>query len=107
MNKIAFTIGGNQIVAPPNVPSGGLYNGGEHILQQMVGAVFIIAIFVAFASLILVGIRWTISEGKKEKLQEVKDQLIFTIIGLIVVFLAIFIVRLVGGIVGVPLFQGT
>ena len=64
----------------------------------MVGAaiqlVFVIAVIAALFYLIYGGFRWLISTGDKSKVAEAREHIIAAIIGLVVIFLAYFIINL-------------
>lgn len=103
--KLALSIGGTPILAPSGVPTGGLEAGGsgQRIIQIGITILLVFIIIFALFSLVLGGIQWMTSEGDKQKLQNARNRVIFSIIGLAVAFLAFFIVNLVGGFFGVPL----
>lgn len=107
MTQIALSIDGTPIVAPSAVPTGGLFGQGQLALQGMVGLFFIVMILAGLGFAIIAGIRWTMSEGKKEAIQQARDQLMYVVIGIVVIFLAIFIVKLVGFSLSVPLIHET
>lgn len=80
-------------------------------LGQVIGFVvtiaFIIAVLIALAFLILGGIKWITSGGDKGGVEGARNQIIAAIIGLIIVFLAFFILNLVLGLFGLSLFSLT
>ncbi|MEX2007504.1 MAG: hypothetical protein WD992_01910, partial [Candidatus Levyibacteriota bacterium] len=62
--------------------------------------VFIIGIVLTVAFIILSGIQWIISGGDKQKLQAARGRLIYSIVGLIVIAGAFFIVSTVISLLG-------
>ena len=58
-------------------------------------AVFVIAILLALAWLIYGGIRWILSQGDKGKVDSARQHIIAALIGLIIVFLAYFLINIV------------
>jgi hypothetical protein len=85
--------------------------GKDNSLGQVIGfivaAAFIIAILVALLFLIWGGIKWITSGGDKAGVEAARNQIISAIIGLIVVFLAFFILNLVLQLFGTSLFDLT
>lgn len=106
----AQATGGGQSVSPCNGQSGIV---ATLCKAQDLGAVlgfvitiaFIIAILVALAFLILGGIKWITSGGDKGGVEAARNQIIAAVVGLIVVFLAFFILNLVLGLFGLSLFN--
>ena len=82
---------------------------GANNLGQILGFVisiaFIIAILVALLFLVWGGIKWITSGGDKTGVEAARNQIIAAIIGLIVVFLAFFILNLILGLFGLSLFK--
>lgn len=64
----------------------------------IINAVFVIAVIVALAYLIYGGIRWIMSQGDKSKVQDARNHIIAAVIGLIIVFLAYFIINIILGV---------
>src|ERR1035437_4558770 len=97
MKQLALTINGNNISAPNGIPTGGFNTSGTNIIQVALTLLFVFAVILALIFAIYSGIQWTISGGDKQKIQQARLRITFAVIGLIVVFLAFFIVNLVGG----------
>lgn len=94
--------GFGEISAPPGVPVGGL--GSAQQIGQAAATIFVIvAVTLTLFVIIVSGIQWIMSEGNKTKIQAARNRLIFGIVGLLVVLLSYFIVRIVGGLFGVAL----
>jgi hypothetical protein len=98
MKYLALSINGNQIAPPPGVPSGGVGTSLNSIISVGVNLLMIIAILLCIVYIIWGGINWVMSEGDKQKLSQARQKVVFAIIGLIVVFLAYFIVSFVFGL---------
>ena len=64
------------------------------IIGALVTFVLIIAVLIALAYLIWGGIRWITSGGDKQKVTEARQHIIAAIIGLVIAFLAFFILSL-------------
>lgn len=91
-----------QIAPPSGVPSGGLGT-LEKILQVGLTLAIILALILTVFFIIFSGIQWITSGGDKQKLQNARNRLTYAIVGLIVVLLAIFLVRVIGGVFNVNL----
>jgi hypothetical protein len=103
---LTLTVPGyDEIGAPEGVPTGGLAE-GSGILQNVIGAAIGIAVVVALILLIYSGIQWTMSGGDKEKLTAARNRIIYTIIGLVVVFLSFMIIGAIGAIFQIELLGG-
>lgn len=90
--------GSRQVVAPKEIPTGGLEPGGkgEAILQYSIVLLLITVVTLSLFFLIFGGIKWITSGGDKSKVDSARKTIIYAIIGLIVAFSAYFIVSLVG-----------
>jgi hypothetical protein len=76
-------------------------------LGPMVGAIvtflLIVAVLIALFFLILGGIRWITSGGDKGKVESARNTIIAAIIGLVIAFLAFFILQVALGFFGLSL----
>ncbi len=102
MQYLAFSIGGQAITAPHGIPDPGT-NGAQALIQWGITALIAVAVILALAFLLWNGLRWVTSEGDKAKVQSARQGITYAIIGLLVAFLAIFIINLIGGVFGVDL----
>jgi hypothetical protein len=75
------------------------------VLGFVITFVFVIAVLVALLFLIWGGIKWIISGGDKGGVEAARNQIIAAIIGLIIVFLAFFILNLTLGLFNLSLFN--
>ena len=73
------------------------------VVSSAVTIILIIATLIALFFLIWGGVRWILSGGDKAKVEEARKTIIGAIIGLIIAFLAYFILTLVLGIFGLSL----
>ena len=71
--------------------------------QFLVTLLFVVAVIVAIVFLIYGGIKWILSGGDKAKVEEARKTIIGAIVGLIIAFLAYFILTLVLSIFGLSL----
>ncbi len=73
------------------------------IVAAGVTFMLIIAVVVALFYLVLGGIRWVTSGGDKAKVESARNHIIAAIIGLVIAFLAFFILQLALGLFGLSL----
>ena len=79
--------------------------GGENLaitLRNIVGFVVVLAVVIALLYLLYGGIKWITSRGEKEQVEAARSHIMAAIVGLIVVFLAIFILSIVLAAFGIP-----
>ncbi len=97
-----------NVKPPGGLPSGGFGPSkdslGNHLVQWFFVAVFIIAALLALFYFIYGGIQWITSGGDKTKVQAARNKMVYSVIGLIIVFLAFFIVTLIGSLFHVTFF---
>jgi hypothetical protein len=68
-----------------------------NIIGSAIQLVFVIAVVAALFYLVYGGFRWLISTGDKAKVTEAREHIIAAIIGLVVIFLAYFIINIILG----------
>ncbi len=74
-------------------------------MQNIVVFFTVLAVVIAFLYLLYGGIKWITSKGEKTEVEAARNHIIAAIVGLIVVFLAVFIVTIVLGALGITLGQ--
>lgn len=72
-------------------------------IQNIVVFFIVLAVIIALLYLLYGGIKWITSRGEKTEVEAARNHIIAAIIGLIVVFLAVFIVTIVLGAFGLGL----
>lgn len=102
MSYLAISIGGEQIDAPSSIPTGGIDVLGS-IFKNGISIMLILAVVLSLIFIILSGLQWIRSEGDKAKIQAARARLTWAVGGLIVAFLAFFVVNIVGFLFGVNL----
>ena len=75
-------------------------------LGKIINIVFVVAVIIALAFLIYGGIKWIVSGGDKAKVEGARNTIVAALIGLVLVFLAYFILRIVFQLFGLT-FSGT
>lgn len=73
------------------------------VIQTAVTIILIIAVVIALFFLIWGGVRWITSGGDKGKVEGARNTIVAAIIGLIIAFLAYFILQVVLGFFGLSL----
>jgi|GEM_PF-3146797 len=72
-------------------------------ISQIITVILIFSVIIALFSLLLGGIRWIISGGDKTKTAAARDAVIAALVGLVLVFLAYFILNVVLSMFGLSL----
>jgi type IV secretory pathway VirB2 component (pilin) len=67
------------------------------VVGSVINLVFVVSVVFALFYLIYGGFRWLISTGDKGKVTEAREHIIAAIIGLVIIFLAYFILNLILG----------
>ena len=67
----------------------------SNVLPGLISTIFIIAIVVALLYLIWGGFKWLTSGGDKQAVTSAREHIIAALIGLVIIFLAYFILNLV------------
>lgn len=94
---------GTITISPPNgVPQGGFETGGagQSFIQLGITLLFTIGIILTVIFILVAGIQWITSSGDKEKIQKARTRLTYSIIGLIVIIGAFFIINVVISLLG-------
>ncbi len=101
MNKLLAQL--TNPVIPPAIGTGGIEKGGGVIgliITRAVSAMFLFAFIMAFFYLITGAMHWITSAGDKTKLEEARNRITHSIIGIIVVAATWAIMTLTGQFVG-------
>lgn len=101
----SLSIGGTPVQLPDQINVvanlSGIY--GVHIVQLAIDVMLFVAAFLAFAYIFYGGWKWLTSEGDKKKIEEARNTIVFSLIGLIVMALAYLIISVVGAFFGVKI----
>lgn len=99
MKLIALRIPGfGEVSAPPNIPSG--VNAPANTINAFISLLTIAVIVAAVIFTAYGGILWVTSQGDKQKIDRARRTITYSIIGLIIMLLAFFIVQAVGFLLG-------
>lgn len=91
-------------IAPPSgVPTGGLFTTGQDAIRAGLSFFLIIVLLLAILYAALGAMRYIFSRGDKQKIQGAREKITYSIVGLIVAFLAFLLVGLFSHFVNVPL----
>jgi len=75
------------------------------LIKNLLTLFLIVTAVVALFMLIIGGIRWILSAGDKTQLENARSQITQTLIGLVIVFSAFAIIKLVGSFFGIELLE--
>jgi len=100
--KIPSTGGLTSIPFPSYIPTGGIGR-LEGILQFLVSFIFFAVILLSLGMLVYSGVLWITSQGDKKKVEAARLAITYSIVGLVVVFLAFLILNMLGYFFNVPL----
>lgn len=101
------TVGGFDISLPKSIQdiTNNAGSFGDNLLQWVIALALTFGILIAVIMILWSGIQWITSEGDKTKLQAAKTRLSYSVIGLIVMFSAFFIINIIGTFFGVKLIE--
>jgi hypothetical protein len=105
---------GGSICPPAEAAAAGTMSFGNlcnlvlsnNLVSNILNLVFVIAVIIALAFLIYGGIKWITSGGDKTKVEGARNTIVAALIGLVLVFLAYFILRLIFSIFGISFAGG-
>lgn len=103
MKYLSLVLPGNNTIQPPTgIPSGGFEatGGGQSLIQLAINLIFTIGVVLTVIFIIFSGIQWILSGGDKEKVQKARARLTYSIIGLLVIAGAFFIVNIIITLLG-------
>jgi len=78
-------------------------NSFGNLVSTTVTVLFVIAVVIALGFLIYGGIKWIISGGDKTAVEGARNTIVAAIVGLVIVFLAFFILNIILGFFGISL----
>ncbi|MEK9176039.1 MAG: hypothetical protein AAB520_01205 [Patescibacteria group bacterium] len=68
---------------------------GGNLITNIVTILFVVATLLALGFLIFGGIKWILSGGEKEKIEGARNTIVAALIGLVITFLAYFVINLI------------
>ncbi len=71
-------------------------------IQNIIVVFIVLAVVVALLYLLYGGLKWITSRGEKTEVEAARNHIIAAVVGLIVVFLAIFIISIILAVFGIP-----
>ncbi|MEN9407346.1 MAG: hypothetical protein RLZZ455_562 [Candidatus Parcubacteria bacterium] len=82
------------IEGPGGIPTGSFTSGlGNTILGNTLNAAFVLAAILVLFYMIWAGIQWIMSGGDKQKIAAARNRIIYSVVGLLIIALAIPIVN--------------
>lgn len=105
MKLLALTVAGTPIQLPGQVATATNAAGtfGINIIRLAIDFLFIAATLLIFGYIVFGGWKFIISQGEKKAVQEAKDTIVFSVIGLIVISVSFLIVNVIGAFFKVPI----
>lgn len=98
MKLLSLTLPGENgpigVTPPPNIPSGA--NAPVNAINAFLALIMIVVVVAAVIFTAYGGVLWATSQGDKQKIDRARRAITYSIIGLIVMLLAFFIVQAVG-----------
>ena len=91
-----------DVRGPSGIPTGG-YGSLGTIIQFLVSFAFFGAIIISLFFVVWAGIKLTMSQGDKQKIEQSKDIIKYAVIGITIIALSFLIVGIIGNFFGVPL----
>lgn len=74
---------------------------GSNVIGKITNVIFFFAILIAFAYFLYGAIQWVISQGDKKAIEKSRNTMIYSLLGLVVVFFSFLIVNLIGNTLGI------
>lgn len=102
MEKLALSIGGTTVRAPVEVPTGGAGT-FQRIIQIGVQLALVAGVLIALFYIIQAGIQWTVSGGDKQRIEQARMKLTYSVVGLILMLSAFFILSIVFNTFGITM----
>lgn len=96
MKEIAITLPGNQTIHPPGgAPEGGLdFLSG--VLKNGLTIFMILGVILCVISIVWSGVQWAGSSGDKSKITQARSRIIWSVVGLVIIFTVFFILSMLG-----------
>jgi hypothetical protein len=103
--KIALTLPDGTVINPPGgVPRGGLDITGVNVIFVVIEILMLGALLFAVYQILIGGIALTMSRGHKESIKKAQEQVIFAVVGIVLIFLIFLGVNALSHLLGANLF---
>lgn len=76
---------------------------GVNVIRLGINLLILFAVFSALALIIFGGFKWITSEGDKKKIEDARNTLVFSVVGLIIISLAFLVINVLGAFFKVPI----
>lgn len=113
MNLFSTVLAQGMNIVPDNIGTGPLVGGADTgatipgLISYAISILFVVAAVIFFFMLLIGGIKWIISGGDKGQTEAARNQITAALIGLIIVFGAYAITRLINFVFGIDIFDIT
>lgn len=97
MKLLSLNVGGTPIQLPGQIQTAYNQSGtfGVNVIQLAIDVMIFVAAFLVLGYLFYGGWKWMTSQGDKKAIEEARDTIIWSVIGMIVVALAFLVVNVV------------
>ncbi len=105
MKFLSLSINGTPFPLPTGIQhlSGGLDPTGQNIIRLGVNLLLLASVLISLIFLLIAAVKWITSEGDKQKFQNARNGLYYSIIGLVISFFAFLLINIIGGFLNVNL----
>lgn len=105
MKLLALSINGTPIPAPSGIPTGGLSGSGGKIIGFGLALILFAAVILSLGFIVWGALTWIWSEGDKQKIESSRRTIIYALFGLLICFLAFFVINFLGQVLKVDFFN--
>ena len=104
MKVVALTISGMPLPVPNAIKSfTSRTDYFSYILQNFIAFLFFTVIILGLFYILFSGFQWLTSGGDEEKIKKARTSIMYTLVGITIVFLSFLVVNIIQGFFGVPL----
>lgn len=110
MNLLSYKVPGPngepiEVQAPKGIPSLDSSDSLGKIIGWGIDILLVVVVLLSFAFIIWGALNWITSEGDKTKVESARKTIIFAVVGLVVSFLAFFVINIAGSLFGINLLK--
>lgn len=103
---LALTIGGKQINLPPQLQGLDRASGdvGIGLVRVAIDLILLATVLLSLFFLVFGGLRWITSGGDSKQVEEARNTIIYSVVGMGIAFLSMLVINLISSFLNVPLF---
>lgn len=110
MNLLSYKVPGPdgtsiEVEAPQGIPTLNNANDLGKIIGWGINILLVIVVLLSFSFILWGALNWITSEGDKTKVESARKTIIFAVVGLVVAFLAFFVINVAGSLFGIDLLK--